>query len=101
LHKNNLLQRRDRRRSLSLIEKIPVSQQFVLVQLGPCLNQPLLDRKSTRLNSSHQIISYAVFCLKKKKKKQMIRSDKCREDTIVAIIYTTRLWQKLHTHSKY
>src|SRR5258708_19579194 len=28
------------------------------------------DRKSTRLNSSHQIISYAVFCLKKKKNKQ-------------------------------
>src|SRR5258708_8778450 len=27
----------------------------------------LQDRKSTRLNSSHQIISYAVFCLKKKK----------------------------------
>src|SRR5438552_13553359 len=26
----------------------------------------MLDRKSTRLNSSHQIISYAVFCLKKK-----------------------------------
>src|SRR5574341_2264142 len=26
------------------------------------------DRKSTRLNSSHQLISYAVFCLKKKKK---------------------------------
>src|SRR5258708_18169265 len=31
-------------------------------------NSRLLDRKSTRLNSSHQIISYAVFCLKKKKK---------------------------------
>src|SRR5258708_6227730 len=29
------------------------------------------DRKSTRLNSSHQIISYAVFCLKKKKKKTL------------------------------
>src|SRR5258708_31688587 len=28
------------------------------------------DRKSTRLNSSHQIISYAVFCLKKKKRKK-------------------------------
>src|SRR5207244_6965185 len=28
------------------------------------------DRKSTRLNSSHQIISYAVFCLKKKKSKK-------------------------------
>src|SRR5258708_25761281 len=30
------------------------------------------DRKSTRLNSSHQIISYAVFCLKKKKKRSGI-----------------------------
>src|SRR5207244_10486671 len=32
------------------------------------LESPAIDRKSTRLNSSHQIISYAVFCLKKKKK---------------------------------
>src|SRR5205814_10567686 len=32
-----------------------------------------LDRKSTRLNSSHLGISYAVFCLKKKKKKKIIR----------------------------
>src|SRR5207244_13617704 len=31
---------------------------------------PPSDRKSTRLNSSHQIISYAVFCLKKKKSKR-------------------------------
>src|SRR2546426_7597985 len=30
----------------------------------------LLDRKSTRLNSSHLVISYAVFCLKKKKTRQ-------------------------------
>src|SRR2546426_3322957 len=29
------------------------------------------DRKSTRLNSSHLVISYAVFCLKKKKKKRI------------------------------
>src|SRR5574341_1961801 len=35
------------------------------------------DRKSTRLNSSHQLISYAVFCLKKKtKKKQRQRHEK-------------------------
>src|SRR5690348_18130103 len=34
----------------------------------------LEDRKSTRLNSSHPSISYAVFCLKKKKKKQNIYS---------------------------
>src|SRR2546426_4603639 len=32
-----------------------------------------LDRKSTRLNSSHLVISYAVFCLKKKKKNQHAR----------------------------
>src|SRR5438445_3806137 len=31
----------------------------------------LIDRKSTRLNSSHANISYAVFCLKKKKQEQM------------------------------
>src|SRR5258708_26480052 len=31
------------------------------------------DRKSTRLNSSHQIISYAVFCLKKKKLARLTR----------------------------
>src|SRR5438105_11218680 len=41
------------------------------------------DRKSTRLNSSHEWISYAVFCLKKKKKKSTIRvevhSDTARE----------------------
>src|SRR5256885_5898463 len=30
------------------------------------------DRKSTRLNSSHLVISYAVFCLKKKKKKKCL-----------------------------
>src|SRR3712207_8044780 len=34
----------------------------------------VVDRKSTRLNSSHANISYAVFCLKKKKKQNMIRT---------------------------
>src|SRR5271165_2527383 len=34
---------------------------------GPAVPQCLEDRKSTRLNSSHVKISYAVFCLKKKK----------------------------------
>src|SRR5258708_21581554 len=35
-------------------------------QVDACV-RGVVDRKSTRLNSSHQIISYAVFCLKKKK----------------------------------
>src|SRR5258708_30728094 len=34
------------------------------------IQRTIEDRKSTRLNSSHQIISYAVFCLKKKKKRE-------------------------------
>src|SRR3712207_8315829 len=34
----------------------------------PRADRPLPDRKSTRLNSSHANISYAVFCLKKKKR---------------------------------
>src|SRR5258708_29031786 len=38
---------------------------------------PRGDRKSTRLNSSHQIISYAVFCLKKKKT-QKVTVTTCR-----------------------
>src|SRR3712207_6887695 len=42
-----------------------VSGRFQLVPRGE------VDRKSTRLNSSHANISYAVFCLKKKKKKTM------------------------------
>src|SRR5258708_21844704 len=48
------------------------SPQFAKLEVVQVLNsQPDAspqDRKSTRLNSSHQIISYAVFCLKKKKK---------------------------------
>src|SRR5689334_24549552 len=35
----------------------------------PSASARRIDRKSTRLNSSHSSISYAVFCLKKKKKK--------------------------------
>src|SRR3989442_16032543 len=40
---------------------------------GATLGNVTRDRKSTRLNSSHVRISYAVFCLKKKKKKQKNR----------------------------
>src|SRR5205807_6945045 len=41
------------------------------------------DRKSTRLNSSHLVISYAVFCLKKKKKDEnnTHQHDDCHTDT--------------------
>src|SRR2546422_7642542 len=43
-----------------------------------------LDRKSTRLNSSHGYISYAVFCLKKKNKQRphYRHSDVCHHETV-------------------
>src|SRR5471032_1448479 len=45
------------------------------------LNDSSLDRKSTRLNSSHITISYAVFCLKKKKKKKTKKKKKKQKKT--------------------
>src|SRR2546427_8809828 len=45
--------------------------EHILMQL--CRPPFSIDRKSTRLNSSHSQISYAVFCLKKKKKKKKTR----------------------------
>src|SRR5437762_7669773 len=43
--------------------------EAVTAHLADLADDRLRDRKSTRLNSSHRCISYAVFCLKKKKKK--------------------------------
>src|SRR5258708_24075774 len=43
-----------------------VARSFLGIELVIEVAHSLRDRKSTRLNSSHQIISYAVFCLKKK-----------------------------------
>src|SRR3712207_8832130 len=48
-----------------------LAMRVMIVEDDPGMRQVLskmLDRKSTRLNSSHANISYAVFCLKKKKK---------------------------------
>src|SRR5438270_1732176 len=48
----------------------PTSYFFPLPPEARTGNVEEIDRKSTRLNSSHSQISYAVFCLKKKKKKK-------------------------------
>src|SRR3954463_2770651 len=58
--------------TLSLHDALPISntsQPPCFFQRGSCDGRTWIiqDRKSTRLNSSHTIISYAVFCLKKKK----------------------------------
>src|SRR3989449_5347627 len=46
---------------------IGVLAYWQLSELADAAVRPAIDRKSTRLNSSHGYISYAVFCLKKKK----------------------------------
>src|SRR5258708_29097558 len=53
---------------LNIIPFIAVAFGLYFIFTKTNLNR---DRKSTRLNSSHQIISYAVFCLKKKKNKKI------------------------------
>src|SRR5689334_24715687 len=50
-------------------------------------NEKDRDRKSTRLNSSHSSISYAVFCLKKKKKKKQTS----KHNSITYIVYKISL----------
>src|SRR5438132_10040973 len=59
-----------------------ISVRHARVRMGGALREGgrRADRKSTRLNSSHTVISYAVFCLKKKKKKieNIVRNDHIR-----------------------
>src|SRR5438034_9636137 len=62
--------------TLSLHDALPISfpprskPSLRFCECSPTCSRSQPDRKSTRLNSSHTVISYAVFCLKKKKKKQ-------------------------------
>src|SRR5256885_9332477 len=75
--------------TLSLHDALPILRaagrlgydHVAFAKLGPnyeeainLLADQVVDRKSTRLNSSHLVISYAVFCLKKKKKKLIMNS---------------------------
>src|SRR5438132_10641997 len=55
------VRRVERQQAAELVRHIEAGQR------GGWIDPELLDRKSTRLNSSHTVISYAVFCLKKKK----------------------------------
>src|SRR3712207_7386648 len=56
-------------KSVNIVMMVTIPLVFGLVVLSYPVIKVVLDRKSTRLNSSHANISYAVFCLKKKKKK--------------------------------
>src|SRR2546421_8976138 len=65
----------------------PGGERRRLQRPHPADVQPRPDRKSTRLNSSHDQISYAVFCLKKKKK--TTQSQLPYTDNNIARTYTT------------
>src|SRR2546427_3888732 len=52
----------------ALLQQPPFDGRNLSHRVAGQRREPLADRKSTRLNSSHSQISYAVFCLKKKKK---------------------------------
>src|SRR2546430_6550222 len=81
--------------TLSLHDALPISGFQVHVEDAACYDHEafrpwrLLDRKSTRLNSSHSQISYAVFCLKKKNisksKTSIIISRKRTSHTFLAV----------------
>src|SRR5438034_4012731 len=58
-------------------------------QKQPVLHYKEADRKSTRLNSSHTVISYAVFCLKKKKKLQSTKHATQRQTPLYKSATTT------------
>src|SRR5437773_9032623 len=91
--------------TLSLHDALPISARSVLCDSarldtlrsgasGMALKDPL-DRKSTRLNSSHITISYAVFCLKKKKKQ---RSDSTHHTPRPLQPTMQHLQHDYHTH---
>src|SRR5258708_29281782 len=59
------------------------------LSVAPYRRRGYEDRKSTRLNSSHQIISYAVFCLKKKKRSYDRITKRMKEHTPSVILTVT------------
>src|SRR3712207_8565396 len=80
---------------LPRVRAVPTVLQVVgqhLVAIGGPLADPervpVEDRKSTRLNSSHANISYAVFCLKKKKTHDLLSYMQLNIDAFTSYIYT-------------
>src|SRR5256885_13207362 len=64
-------------RSLAWVLRNPVVSTALVGARTPAEEGCAEDRKSTRLNSSHLVISYAVFCLKKKKMKTTLKPSLC------------------------
>src|SRR5258708_31546344 len=83
----------------SLVEREPAEQVELVgrqvAAVAELAQHPRADRKSTRLNSSHQIISYAVFCLKKKKRTKTAIAEPSYA-TLASAGYSRHLCSKLY-----
>src|SRR5688572_31361076 len=84
--------------TLSLHDALPISPERVAPpeqqgdrhgQADPRHRPRRLDRKSTRLNSSHSQISYAVFCLKKKNKNSISVTSRLNPFVVSGLILST------------
>src|SRR5438034_2579255 len=60
---------------LKFVRLAHIQYEKIVAAIEPGFELARRDRKSTRLNSSHTVISYAVFCLKKKKDKRVENFD--------------------------
>src|SRR5256885_4409570 len=69
-HAGVLVRNAEALETLARVDTLVVDKTGTLTEGKPLVNA--VDRKSTRLNSSHLVISYAVFCLKKKKNENRI-----------------------------
>src|SRR5699024_11401641 len=92
--------------TLSLHDALPISRFFVssialyfVNTILKVLQQFFIDRKSTRLNSSHVSISYAVFCLKKKNKTQRFHVS-CQLDKLKSLKRGEAQYQGMEHSSK-
>src|SRR2546422_6690251 len=65
-------------------QRMALGRAIVRAPRAFLFDEPLSDRKSTRLNSSHGYISYAVFCLKKKKNNK--HASPCRQTYTLNVI---------------
>src|SRR5207249_5924283 len=91
-----MIRRPPRSTLFPLHDALPISRHLVQRLRGRDL-QPIraesgprragLDRKSTRLNSSHVSISYAVFCLKKKKKQSIKKKEYIKSNIVISRMY--------------
>src|SRR5256885_12213679 len=98
---------RDRALLGDVMHRIDVVFHQAAIRITQCAEEPALamdvlvkDRKSTRLNSSHLVISYAVFCLKKKTRNAQPRHPPEQTQPLTRAAFSTTVPRGLHPRPK-